>query len=345
MSTRARFSIAGGGTRFAALSFAAVVFMAGLALPAPAAAYGGDGLRAAANGYRASQHLAPVAGTALLDEIATARAADMAAHNALKHDMAYVEARIKAAGVCWTGYGEIIAWSSGEYSYNRTMLQWWDSATHKAIMMSSSYNAAGGAWQRSAQGGNFSVMVFVTLCGADVPSQAYGDTPFTDITASSFRSDIEWLFDAGITGGCSSDSFCPTASVTRAQMASFVARALSLPAASRDYFADDNGTSHEGSINQLAEAGIATGCGVGRFCPSALVTREQMASFLVRARGLSAGASVDLFVDDDASQHEANINRLAYSGVTAGCAERRYCPVNSVSRGQMAAFLHRAFGS
>jgi hypothetical protein len=345
MSTRSATSITHRREPLAALCFVLVALVAGTALPAPAAAYGGDGLRAAANGYRATESLAPLPGTALLDEIATARAADMAAKEAMEHDMAYLQARLDAAGACWTGYGEIIARSSGAYSYDHTMLQWWNSAPHHAIVMNTSYNAAGGAWQQSAQGTNYSVMVFATLCGSAMPSQGYADTPFTDIGASSFRNDIAWLFDAGITGGCSADSFCPSAAVTRAQMASFLARALSLPPASRDYFSDDNGTSHEGSINRLAEAGIATGCGTGRYCPSTLMTRDQMASFLVRARGLSAGASLDLFDDDDSSQHEANINRLAYSGVTAGCADRRYCPTSSVSRGQMAAFLHRAFGS
>jgi hypothetical protein len=313
--------------------------------PLPALAAGGSGLRDQVNSYRASGGLAPVAGTQLLDDIATARAGDMAAKDAMQHDMAYVQARLDAAGVCWTGLGEIIAESSGTYTYGGTVLQWWNSPMHHSIMMSSSFNAAGGAWDRSAQGRNYSVMVFATLCGSDAPrQQTYGDTPFTDIGSSVFRNDIEWLYTSGITAGCDADSFCPSASVSRGQMASFLARALDLPATTRDYYADDNASPYQRDINRVAAAGIAAGCASGRFCPNDPVTRDQMASFLVRSRGFVAGAGLDLFDDDDGDTHENDIDRLAYSGVTAGCAGRLYCPDSVVNRGQMAAFLHRAFG-
>jgi S-layer homology domain len=41
---------------------------------------------------------------------------------------------------------------------------------------------------------------------------------------------------------------------------------------------------------------------------------------------------------------ENNINRLAAAGITSGCTPTTYCPNLDVTRGQMAAFLHRAFG-
>jgi hypothetical protein len=164
--------------------------------------------------------------------------------------------------------------------------------------------------------------------------------PFTDIGRSIFRNDILWLYSAGITGGCATDRFCPTANVTREQMASFLARALKLPTTSQDFFSDDNSSAHEGDINRLAAAGITGGCDTGRFCPRANVTREQMASFLVRALKLP-GTSTDFFTDDETSIHESSINRLAASGVTGGCGPGRYCPRANVTREQMAAFLHR----
>jgi len=37
---------------------------------------------------------------------------------------------------------------------------------------------------------------------------------------------------------------------------------------------------------QMAAEGITSGCGGGKFCPNSLVTRAQMAVFLVRAFGL-----------------------------------------------------------
>jgi hypothetical protein len=102
--------------------------------------------------------------------------------------------------------------------------------------------------------------------------------------ASSIHIDsITWLYYEGITGGCGGGRFCPTASVTRAEMASFLVRALNLPATSSDFFTDDEGSIHEGDINRLAAAGITGGCTATTFCPHQSVTREQMAAFLKRA--------------------------------------------------------------
>ncbi|MGH2446186.1 MAG: glycosyl hydrolase family 18 protein [Candidatus Limnocylindria bacterium] len=165
---------------------------------------------------------------------------------------------------------------------------------------------------------------------------------FEDILGSPYRADILWIANDGITAGCGFERFCPKGVVTREQMASFLARALHLPAATRDWFGDDNASQHEADINRVAEAGITAGCEASRFCPRSTVTREQMASFLARALDLP-WTTHDWFGDDDASMHEGSINRLAESGITGGCADNRFCPTSPVTREQMAAFLHRAF--
>ena len=156
--------------RAIALLLAAMMLVAAtLSVASPARAAGGDGLRAAANGYRQDRNLAPVVGTALLDDIANRRAARMADTDELEHDMDYVSRRLNEAGVCWSGFGEIIAWDSyPDYDYDHTMGMWWDSDPHRAIMLGEDYNAAGGAWDTASDGGHYSVMVFVTLCGDSV---------------------------------------------------------------------------------------------------------------------------------------------------------------------------------
>lgn len=170
-----------------------------------------------------------------------------------------------------------------------------------------------------------------------------GTTSFSDTAGSAFAIEIDWLAERGITLGCGGGRFCPSAPVTREQMASFLARAMQLPTASRDYFADDGGSPHQDSINRLADAGVTNGCGGGRFCPTGDVLREQMASFLARALMLPP-TTQDPFVDDEQSAHEADINRMAAGGVSNGCAADRFCPRETVTREQMAAFLYRAFG-
>ena len=110
-------------------------------------------------------------------------------------------------------------------------------------------------------------------------------TPFTDIAGSPFRVDIEWVYASGITSGCSPTLYCPDGLVTREQMASFLARALHLSGAAPDAFTDDETSIHEPNINLVAREGITTGCGGGKYCPTADVTRGQMAAFLHRAFG------------------------------------------------------------
>ena len=168
-------------------------------------------------------------------------------------------------------------------------------------------------------------------------------TPFTDIAGSPFKPDIEWVYTAGITSGCTATAYCPSGYVTREQMASFLARALKLSGTAPDAFTDDEASPHEPNINLVAKAGIATGCSATKYCPGALVSREQMASFLARALKLS-GSAPDAFTDDESSIHEPNINLVAKAGVATGCGAGKYCPTANVTRGQMAAFLHRAFG-
>jgi cysteine-rich secretory family protein len=155
------------------LLLAAALAAALVSVAAPVRAAGGDGLREAANDYRVPRGLGAVVGTALLDDIASHRAGQMARNNRMEHDLDYVGNRLKRSGVCWRGFGEIIAWERGypDYSYARTMRLWWDSPTHHAIMMGQDYNAAGGAWATAADGGHYSVMVFVTLCGNAVASE------------------------------------------------------------------------------------------------------------------------------------------------------------------------------
>jgi hypothetical protein len=112
---------------------------------------------------------------------------------------------------------------------------------------------------------------------------------FDDDNGSIFEADINAVAKAGVTRGCNPPAntmFCPGGFVTRGQMAAFLRRALGLPAASKDFFDDDNGSIFEGDINALAEAGITRGCNPpanDMFCPDQFVTRGQMAAFIKRA--------------------------------------------------------------
>jgi hypothetical protein len=135
-------------------------------------------------------------------------------------------------------------------------------------------------------------------------------------------------------------------------MAAFLVRALGYPGGGpSDTFVDDDASIFEADIDKLAAAGVTRGCNPpvnDRFCPDDFVTRGQMAAFLVRALDYTDDGGGDLFTDDDGTTFETDIDKLGTAGVTRGCnppVNDRFCPHDFVTRGQMAAFLHRALGN
>ncbi len=125
---------------------------------------------------------------------------------------------------------------------------------------------------------------------------ADSDPGFTDMVDSVFGADISSVAAIGITRGCdppANSRFCPDATVTRGQMAAFLVRGLGLgDAESPGRFVDVGGSVFASDIERVAAAGITLGCNPpdnDRFCPDDVVTRGQMATFLVRALQLPVG--------------------------------------------------------
>jgi endonuclease YncB( thermonuclease family) len=168
--------------------------------------------------------------------------------------------------------------------------------------------------------------------------------PFPDVPADgTHTAAIEWLVEQGITTGCGGGLFCPGDPVSREQMATFLLRALDLAASDGSSFADVNaGSTHEPAIGALRDAQITTGCGGGRFCPGDPVSREQMATFLLRALELTPGDGSTFRDVTAGTTHEPAIGALRDAAITTGCGNGNYCPSRSVSREQMATFLRNA---
>jgi hypothetical protein len=101
-------------------------------------------------------------------------------------------------------------------------------------------------------------------------------------------------------------------------------------------------------VERLVNAGITSGCGNGKYCPEATVTRAQMAVFLLKGiHGSSyappaVGGSTGF--GDVPTEHWAGkwIKQLALEKITGGCGGGNYCPDAAVTRAQMAIFLLKA---
>jgi hypothetical protein len=101
-----------------------------------------------------------------------------------------------------------------------------------------------------------------------------------------------------------------------------------------------------GFINTITRNGVTAGCGGGNYCPDQLVTRAQMAVFLLVSKN-GAGytpppATGVVFLDVPASAFAAAfIEALAAAQVTSGCGGGNYCPDFFITRAEMAVFLLR----
>lgn len=178
----------------------------------------------------------------------------------------------------------------------------------------------------------------------ELPLPATGDW-FEDDDNSVFENDIDRIAAAGITRGCNppaNTEFCPEQPVTRAEMATFLVRALGLiDGADLDWFRDVAHSVHSANINRLRAAGITFGCNPpfeNQFCPELPVTREEMAAFL--HRGLTqptVGAAlaihgsvwpepVYLYGDMVATLQVRNEGTVPFVDVVGGAAESEYDP-------------------
>ena len=181
---------------------------------------------------------------------------------------------------------------------------------------------------------------------------------FADVSSGHWSHDsVEKIYLAGLTDGCGFAKFCPEEVVTRAQMAVFLERGIQrggfAPTTAVgvfsdvpiDYWAAD-------WIEQLYQDGVTKGCKEDplMYCPDQSITRAEMAIFLLRAkygRSYSPPAATGIFTDVSTGYWAADwVEQLYSENITTGCGDDplRFCPDDSVTRDQMAAFLVRTFG-
>jgi streptogramin lyase len=179
---------------------------------------------------------------------------------------------------------------------------------------------------------------------------------FSDVPpAHLFHAAIEKIVRAGITTGCGSGNYCPEDPVNRAAMAIFILRGkhgdpyFPPAVAPPTVFSDVSSSTYLWPwIDQFGREGISTGCGGGNYCPKDPVTRDGMAVFLLRGKNGSSfqppAATGTVFGDVTTLTYLAKwMEALKAAGITQGCGAGNYCPTGTVKRGEMAAFIRKAF--
>lgn len=172
--------------------------------------------------------------------------------------------------------------------------------------------------------------------------------------------DIERLYNAGFTAGCSTNprNYCPNNTLTRAEISVFLLRGIHgayytpPPVGSSTGF-NDVPTTHWGAawIKQFSLEGITAGCSTNPplFCPEGITTNSQMAIFLLRSKYGGSYVPPDVGSSTGFNDVPTNywaaawIKQLGVEGITSGCGGGNYCPESYVSRSQMAGLLVRTF--
>jgi YVTN family beta-propeller protein len=151
---------------------------------------------------------------------------------------------------------------------------------------------------------------------------------------------------AGITTGCTSNSFCPNDYVTREQMAAFIIRAkfgetFNYP--QTPFFIDVPANSWSFKyVQKMKELNLTTN--TGTYNASGIVTREQMAAFIIRAKfGENVSFNENPYFNDVPSDSWAfkYVQKMKEEGYTTNTGS--YEASSAVTREQMAAFISRAF--
>ena len=157
--------------------------------------------------------------------------------------------------------------------------------------------------------------------------------------------EIENLILSGIINGYDDGTFKPNKSLNRGQAAELLTNALDLEITSNlteAPFKDLTLNSYHAPFAAAVKAeGIITGKANGTFGASDTLTREQMATILVRAFNLEdTGENVTVSDWNSISEtHKANVKILVQHGITN---VTEYRPSEAVSRAQFAVFLYRA---
>lgn len=205
-------------------------------------------------------------------------------------------------------------------------------------------------------GGELDVLAFLSslerpVCLPEIPPTIFEDYDRRSVHVLNVDCIVWYRLSQGVEPGL----FAPARRVTRAEMASFIARTLTAagyepPEEIPQRFADTAGSVHADAIHLIAAAGITQGQPDGTFGPGVRVTRAQMATFVVRTVELLTEEEVlgerGWFDDIAGNYHERNINVARELGITlGGSASGSFEPDRTMSRAQMASFLARSLDS
>lgn len=170
----------------------------------------------------------------------------------------------------------------------------------------------------------------------------FGDVPYDAYYAEA----VQWMADSEIATGTEHECFAPTTVATRGQVAVFIHRSAGEPPGGSEPF-DDVGPDayYREAVAWMVGAGIANGTSTRTFEPDRSITRGEIAAVLHRWHGSPAAPAAPFSDVDPGAFYASAVGWLLEQGITTGMSPTEFGPDLPVTRAQIAAFLHRVFGS
>ncbi|MDQ0285658.1 hypothetical protein J2Z49_000762 [Desulfofundulus luciae] len=149
------------------------------------------------------------------------------------------------------------------------------------------YRLTGGTWEYvGGKVDRAAHAVSVTRTSLSTYAVMAYDKNFSDMAGHWAVNDVKLMAARHIAGGVTETTFAPNASVTRAEFAAFLLRAMSVPEqkAAGSRFKDvAAGAWYAGAVETAAAQGLVGGYPDGTFKPNAPITREELAAMITRA--------------------------------------------------------------
>ncbi len=198
---------------------------------------------------------------------------------------------------------------------------------------------------------NGAVMSFTTTGSSQTTTPTTPKTlVFSDIPATYWGYDaISSLSGKGIISGYPNGTFKPDASITRAEFATMLVKALGLDTSgTTGKFTDVTaGSWYYGSVNSAVTADLVSGTGDHLFAPNALITREQMAVMVTKALGNKApttdGTELNAFSDRSSvsSWAASGMTEAVKAGIISGMTAGTLAPTANATRAQAAVMIYK----
>ncbi|MEW9124410.1 MAG: S-layer homology domain-containing protein, partial [Thermotaleaceae bacterium] len=159
---------------------------------------------------------------------------------------------------------------------------------------------------------------------------------------------IHELRDKNIVKGISETEFAPAKLMTRAEFVTLLVNSLELEAVEKSKFTDvAENAWYANTVQAAYEAGIVKGMSETTFAPNKSITREEIATMILKAYELKQGQAVEesseaAFIDEAqiSGWAKENINKVVASGLMMGRAVDQFAPQGITTRAEGAQVIY-----